>query len=212
MTTEEAAERRLTDAFAAQADTCADPQDVLAAVRARTRRRQAARPALMVAAVAGAVAAVVGISAVVVNLAGNHAPTDQQIAAESGTHPGLDQLSGTCLDMEKVKTLWVSDSAPYGGVGTGDGCSNEADAIQATHPEVTATVNAGNRKVYLAKAPAGIRAGFIALTPAESTAAIKASGKPDTPYSPQYAIVAIPDDNPQDVLVSILTQYQLPAN
>ena len=211
-TTEEVAERVLPAAFAAQADTCADPQDVLAAVRGRARRQRPARPALMVAAVAGAVAAVVGISATVVNLAGNHTPSDQQIAAASGTHPGLDQLSGTCLDMTKVNTLWESDSAPYGGVGSGGACSQEADAIQATHPEVAATVNAGNRKVYLAKAPAGIRAGFIALTPTESAAAIKASGQPDTPYSPQYLIVAIPDDNPQDVLVSILTQYQLPAN
>jgi hypothetical protein len=211
-TTEEVAERVLPAAFAAQANTCADPQDVLAAVRGRARRQRTARPALMVAAVAGAVAAVVGISATVVNLAGNHTPNDRQIAAASGTHPGLDQLSGTCLDMTKVNTLWVSDSAPYGGVGSGDGCSIEADAIQATHPKVAATVNAGSRKVYLAKAPAGIRAGFIALTPTESAAAIKASGQPDTTGGPQYLIVAIPDDNPQDVLVSILTQYQLPAN
>jgi hypothetical protein len=215
-TTDEVAERVLPAAFTAQANTCADPQDVLAAVRGRARRQRTARPALMVAAVAGAVAAVVGISATVVNLAGNHTPTDQQIApasgaAANGAHPGLDQLSGTCLDMAKVKTLWVSDSAPFGGVGTGE-CSQEADAIQATHPEVAASVNAGNRKVYLAKAPAGIRAGFIALTPTESAAAIKASSQPDTTGGPQYLIVAIPDDNPQDVLVSILTQYQLPAN
>lgn len=134
-------------------------------------------------------------------------------AAASGTHPGLDQLSGTCLDMAKVKHSGLSDSAPYGGVGTGAECSQEADAIQATHPEVAAaTVNAGNRKVYLAKAPAGIRAGFIALTPTESAAAIKASSQPDTTGGPQYLIVAIPDDNPKDVLVSILIQYQLPAN
>ncbi len=210
-TEEEVAGRVLPAAFVAQADTCVDPQDVLAAVRGRTRRQRTARPALMVAAVAGAVAAVVGISAAVVNLAGNHAPSDQQVAAPGGTHPGMDQLSGTCLDMGDVKTLWESDSTPYGGVGSGDACSNEADAIQATHPEVASTVTAGNRTVYLAKAPAGIRAGFIALTPTESAAAIKASGKPNTPYSPQYLIVAIPDDNPQDVLVSILTQYQLPS-
>ncbi len=209
-TTEEVvAQRVLPAVFAAQADTCADPQNVLAAVRGRTRRQRTGRPALMVTAVAGAVAAVIGIAAVVVNLAGNHAPSDQQVAAASGTHPGLDQLSGTCLDMGDVKTLWESESAPYGGVGTGDGCSTEADAIQATHPEVASTVTAGNRTVYLAKAPAGIRAGFIALTPAESAAAIKASGKPNTPYSPQYLIVAIPDDNPQDVLVSILNRYPL---
>jgi len=210
-TTEEVvAQRVLPAVFAAQADSCVDPQIVLAAVRGRTRRQRTARPALMVTAVAGAVAAVIGIAAVVVNLAGNHAPSDQQVAAASGTHTGLDQLSGTCLDMEKVKTLWESD-AGFGGVGTGDGCSTEADAIQATHPEVTATVTAGNRTVYLAKAPAGIRAGFIALTPTESAAAIKASGKPDTPYSPQYLIVAIPDDNTQDVLVSILNLYPLPS-
>ncbi len=84
-TTEEVAERVLPAAFAAQANTCADPQDVLAAVRGRARRQRTARPALMVAAVAGAVAAVVGISATVVNLAGNHTPNDQQIAAASGT-------------------------------------------------------------------------------------------------------------------------------
>ncbi len=171
----------------------------------------------MVAAVAGAVAAVFGISATVVNLAGNHTPSDQQIeaasgAAASGSHPGLDQLSGTHLDMTKVKTLWQSDSAPYGGIGSGDACTQEADAIQATHPEVVATINAGNRTVYLAKAPAGIRAVFIALTPTESAAAIKASSQPDTPDGPQNLIVAIPDDNPQDALVAILTQYQLPAN
>lgn len=211
-TTDEVVERVLPAAFAAQANTCADPQDVIAAVRRRTRRQRPPRPALMVAAVAGAVAAVVAISATVVDLAGTHTLNDQQVAAASGTHPGLDELSGTCLDMEKVNTLWGSDTAPYGGVGTGDGCSNEADAIQATHPEVAATISAGNRTVYLAKAPAGIRAGFIALTPTESAAAIQASGQPDTLYSPQYLIVAIADDNPQHVLVSILTQYQLPAN
>lgn len=212
-TTDEVAERVLPAAFAAQADTCADPDEILARVRSRARRQAAARPALMVAAVAGAVAAVVGISAAVVNLAGtNPTPNDQQIAAASGTHPGLDQLSGTCLDMAKVKTLWISNAGPYGGVGSGDGCSHEADAVRATHPEVAGTVNAGGHKVYLAKAPAGIRAGFIALTPAESAAAIKASGQPDSTDGPQYLIVAIPDDNSQDVLVSILTQYQLPAN
>ncbi|MGI8415073.1 MAG: hypothetical protein ACR2P2_02470 [Nakamurella sp.] len=126
----------------------------------------------------------------------------------------MDQLSRTCLDMAKAKTLWGSDSVPYGGVGTGpgDGCSNEADAIRATHPQVTSTVTADNRTVYLAKAPTGIRAGFIALAPIESAAAIKASGQPNAPYSRQYLIVAVPDDNPQEVLVSILTQYQLPAN
>lgn len=217
MTTEDVAERILPAAFAAQADNCADPRDVLAAVRRRTRRQRALGPALMVTAVA----AVVGVSAAVAtltgnqgpatvaSLAGNQASTVQQAAATSTSHLGMDQLSGTCLDMEKVKTLWVSQSA-FGGVGSGDNCSQEADAIQTNHPPVISTVNAGNRKVYLAKAPSGIRVGFIALTAAESTAAVRASGNPNASLSPQFLIVAIPDDNPQEVLISIITQYQLP--
>lgn len=207
MTTEDVAERILPATFAAQADNCADPRDVLAAVRGRTRRQRTFGPALMVAAVA----AVIGVSATAASLTGNHEPNVQQVAAAAAsTHRGMDQLSGTCLDMEKVKTLWVSQSAPFGGVGSGDNCSQEADAIQANHPPVTSTVNAGDRKVYLAKAPAGIRAGFIALTAAESTAAVKASGDRNASFSLQFLIVAIPDDNPQEVLVSIITQYQLP--
>ena len=171
----------------------------------------------MVAAVAGTVAAVVGISAAVVGISGNHDPSDQLVAAASGSeaaanrsHPGLDQLSGTCLDMEQVKKLLALDSSLYGGVGSGDGCSHEVDAIRATHPEVVSTVNAGNRKVYLAKAPAGIRAGFLALTPTESAAAVKAGGNVNGVNGSKYLVVAIPDDNSQAVLVSILTQYQLP--
>lgn len=73
-TTEELAGRVLPAVFAAQADTSTDPQEVLAAVRGRTRKSRSGRPALLVAAV--------------------------------------------------------------------------ADAIQATHPEVVATVEAGNRTVY----------------------------------------------------------------
>lgn len=208
MTTEDVAQCILPAALAAQADNCADPRDVLAAVRGRTRRQRTFGPALMVAAVA----AVIGVSATAASLTGNHEPSVQQVAtaASASTHRGMDQLSGTCLDMEKVKTLWVSESAPFGGVGSGDNCSQEADAIQANHPPVTSTVNAGDRKVYLAKAPSGIRAGFIALTAAESTAAVKASGDRNASFSPQFLIVAISDDNPQEVLVSIIMQYQLP--
>lgn len=209
MITAEVAERVLPAAFTAQADASADPQIVLATVRNRTRKQRSTRPVLLVAAVTGAVAAVTGISAAVANLPINPAPSGQQISPAAGSNPGLDQLSGTCLDMAKVLTLWESDTG-YGGVGSGDGCSVEADTIQATHPEITSSLEAGNRTVYFAEAPAGIRAGFIALTPAESTAAIKASGRPNTTGGPQFLIVAIPDDNPQAVLVSILTQYSLP--
>lgn len=215
---EDLAGRVLPDTFAAQADTCVDPQDVLTAVCSQVgRRRRSARPALMITAVAGAVAAIVGISAVVVNLTATHTPSYQQVAAAAGTHPGLDQLSGTCLDMTQVNALWGTD-ASYGGVATGDACSHEADTIQPAHPDIESTITAANRTIYLAKSPTGIRAGFIALTPTESAAAIRASGQKttasgqkNTTTRPQYLIVAIPNDNPQDVLVSILTQYQLPS-
>ena len=112
---EDAAERVLPAEFAAQADTCADPQDVLAVVRGRVRARQSAGPALMVAALAVAVAAVVGTSAAVVGIFGHRGPTKSSVAADSNSqaagesHHGLDRLSGTCLDMAQVNRIWVMD-------------------------------------------------------------------------------------------------------
>ena len=214
MSTDHVADDVLSEVFARHAEDRPDAQLVLADLHRRLHRRShiSRRPMMAMLATAAAVALVIGASAL-----GNHgtqlSPAASQPTVTSNTgHPGEDQLTKTCLDMDKVRATWGNSSTGYGGVASGDGCSHEADTILPTRPSTVSSVTAGDRTVYIAQSPAGIRTGYLALDPTESAGAAKASGQNWDPNRPYYLIVSIPADNPQSVLVSILEQFALPGH
>lgn len=204
----------LSEVFAQHAEDRPDARLVLADLHRRIQRRShlTSRPAAMLATAAAVVALAMGATAL-----GDHGaqpnPAASQPALTSNTvHLGEDQLTKTCLDMTQVLAAWGNPTTGYGGITSGTDCSQEADTILPTHPPAVSSVTAGERTVYIAQSPAGIRTGYLALNPNESAAAASAIGQPQNPNRPYYLIVSIPADNPQPVLVSILQQFVLPGH
>lgn len=217
MITEEAAEHILVDLFARRAQDRADSTAVLQTVQDLVGRRRPTRQSrsLLMIGVAAAVVVIAVVSTFLV-----HAQQPSEVAvgvpatSAATTHPGLDQLTGTCLDMTTVLASWGNPKSGWGGVATdssnGTQCSHEADIISPTRPHVVSSVLAGNRTVFIAQSPPGIRTGFLELSAGESAAAA-ASGGTLPAGRPYFLLVSIPDDNPQPVLVSILQLFQLPS-
>lgn len=218
MITEEAAEHILVDLFAYRAQDHPDPRAVLQTVQervAQSRRARPIRPLVMV----GVAAAVVAIALTSTLLVRGSRPSGAAAGAgptsTAAAHPGLDQLTETCLDMTKVLASWGNPNVGWGGVATdssnGDQCNHEADIVSATRPPVESSVRAGQRTVLIAQSPPGIRTGFLELSAAESAAAAAGSGGSLSAGRPYFILVSIPDDNPQNVLVTILQRFQLPG-
>lgn len=218
MITEEAAEHILADLFAHRAQDHPDSRVVLQTVQERVAQRRTTRPGgpLVLMGVAAAVVAIALASTLIVRSNGPGAATAGAGPTSTATaHPGLDQLTGTCLDIAKVLASWGNPTVGWGGVASdspnGAKCNHEADIVSATRPPVQSPVLGGKRTVYIAQSPPGIRTGFLELSAAESAAAAAASGGNLSAGRPYFILVSIPDDNPQTVLVAILQQFPLPG-
>ncbi len=218
MITEEAAEDILVDLFAHRAEDHADSVVVLQTVRKRVARRRSTRPSrsmATVAAVAAAVVAIVAVSTFLRAEGGSGFASGTQPSSGAGSRLGEDQLTGTCLDMATVLASWGNPKTGQGGIATdlpdGTQCSHEADIVSSSRPQVEFSVVTGERTVYIAASPPGIRTGFLELSATQSAAAAAASGGTLPADRPSYLIVSIPDDNPQTVLVAILQQFQVPG-
>lgn len=184
-------------------------QFVLSPNGQRARRRRHATPII------AAAAAVLAVALGSVVLAGHIRPSTDHAGGSTPVvnpvHPGLDQLTKSCLNQAQVLKAWGTTSgSDYGGIAytkpDGTPCTYEAENIQPTHPTPRTSVTAGHAMIYLAPTTAGIRTGYIALTSDQVAAQLKSAHQAPDPTRHLYRVVSIPADNPQSVLVTILGQ------